>query len=363
MTAIQTQTAEFKPSRSGPLFGFWYPAVLSSRLRSGRMLPQVLLGLPLVLCRDATGRVSALRDICPHRGMPLSFGHFDGERVECPYHGWQFDMTGRCQHIPALIDGKSQVEKIGITSYPCEERDGYVWVFLADSGQENGARPELPRLPLPSQPYRLFHISMKLSCSVDDAVIGLIDPAHGPFVHQSKLWRTPESGHEKAKTYEPIPNGFRMVTHPPSKNSTPYKLLTLFSGGELTTTIDFVLPNRRFELIQCGRLWVSMSQAVTPITEQECRFDFSAAWNVLPWVPFIKPLFRFFAKRFLAQDKLAMDRQAIGLRYKSPLMLLGDADTPAKWYFKLKSAHLASVQTGQPFEHPLKGPVTLRWKS
>jgi len=58
-----------------------------------------------------------------------------------------------------------------------------------------------------------------------------------------------------------------------------------------------------------------------------------------------------------------MDRQAIGLRYKSPLMLLGDADAPAKWYFKLKAAHLASVQTGHPFEHPLKGPVTLRWRS
>ena len=58
-----------------------------------------------------------------------------------------------------------------------------------------------------------------------------------------------------------------------------------------------------------------------------------------------------------------MERQAIGLRYKPPLMLIDDADTPAKWYYKLKAAYLDSMRTGQPLDHPLKGPVTLRWRS
>jgi hypothetical protein len=44
-------------------------------------------------------------------------------------------------------------------------------------------------------------------------------------------------------------------------------------------------------------------------------------------------------------------------------MLIDDADTPMKWYYKLKAAYLASAQTGQPIDHPLKGPVTLRWRS
>ncbi|MEK6585121.1 MAG: Rieske (2Fe-2S) protein, partial [Nitrospirota bacterium] len=79
-------------SRSAPLFGFWYPAVPSHTLRQGTMKGLQMLGLPIVLCRDRTGGLAAMRDICPHRGMPLSFGRFDGERVECSYHGWQFDM-------------------------------------------------------------------------------------------------------------------------------------------------------------------------------------------------------------------------------------------------------------------------------
>jgi hypothetical protein len=53
----------------------------------------------------------------------------------------------------------------------------------------------------------------------------------------------------------------------------------------------------------------------------------------------------------------------VGMPHKPSTMFLGDADMPAKWYYKLKAAHLASVQTGQPFDHPLKDRVTLRWKS
>jgi phenylpropionate dioxygenase-like ring-hydroxylating dioxygenase large terminal subunit len=209
----------------------------------------------------------------------------------------------------------------------------------------------------------MVQISTILDCTIDDGIVGLMDPAHGPFVHQSSWWRTQASMHDKAKTFEPIPNGFRMVPHAPSKNSGPYRLLNKLYGGPLTTTIDFVLPNQRFEFVQCGSMFVSSRATVTPVGEQQCRIDFSAAWNILPWLPFAKPLFRYFANIFMKQDKQAMERQAIGLKYKPALMLIDDADTPAKWYYKLKAAHLASVQSGRPLDHPLKGPVTLRWRS
>jgi phenylpropionate dioxygenase-like ring-hydroxylating dioxygenase large terminal subunit len=355
---------EINSSKTAPLFGFWYPACLSSELAPCSLKGTVLLGLPILVCKTSQGAVAAMRDICPHRGMPLSFGKMEGDCVECAYHGWQFDQAGRCRKIPALVQNSPiQVDKIGITTYACRERDGYVWVFVPDPQQPNQTIPDVLPLPLPSSPYRMIHYSTTLQCSIDDGVIGLLDPAHGPFVHQSPYWRSPRGSHEKTKSYEPIPSGFRMTTHAPSRNSTPYKLLRLVSRGDLTTTIDFVLPNQRFELLQCGVIWVSMRAIVTPLTEQECRIDFSAAWNFIRWVPFVTPLFRFFARIFLNQDKQAMEQQTIGLRYKPPMMLVGDADTPTKWYLKLKAAHLASVQTGQPLDHPLKERVTLHWKS
>ncbi len=357
-------TTDVKPSKSSSLLGFWYPACLSSELAPNSLKGTVLLGFPILVCKTAQGNVAAMRDICPHRGMPLSFGKMNGNCVECAYHGWRFDQAGRCQGIPALLESSPiQTDKIGITTYACRERDGYVWVFIPDPQQPTQMVPDVLPLPLPSSPYRMVHTTALFNCTIDDGVVGLVDPAHVPFVHQSSWWRTPASMHEKTKTFEPIPNGFRMSPHEPSKNSGPYKLFNLLYGAPLTTTIDFVLPNQRFEFVQCGSLFVSTRAIVTPITDQQCRVDFTAAWNVLGWLPFSKTIFRYFANIFMAQDRKALGRQAMGLRFKPSLMLISEADTPAKWYYQLKAAHLASVETGQPLDHPLKKRVTLHWKS
>jgi phenylpropionate dioxygenase-like ring-hydroxylating dioxygenase large terminal subunit len=85
------------------LFGFWYRALPSDKLSRNRMKTVMLLEIPLVVGRDRAGRAFALRDACPHRGMPLSCGHFDGQQVECSYHGWTFEAhSGQCQVVPSL---------------------------------------------------------------------------------------------------------------------------------------------------------------------------------------------------------------------------------------------------------------------
>jgi hypothetical protein len=66
---------------------------------------------------------------------------------------------------------------------------------------------------------------------------------------------------------------------------------------------------------------------------------------------------------FLGQDQRTMTQQAEGLRYLPRLMLIDDADRPAKWYFKLKEAWLESKHTAQPMVHPISAPVALRWRS
>jgi phenylpropionate dioxygenase-like ring-hydroxylating dioxygenase large terminal subunit len=354
-------------SDSSMLWGFWYPALLSRHIRGRGLETAMLLGVPLVLGRNAQGRPFALRDSCPHRGMPLSCGRFDGASVECSYHGWQFDApTGQCRAIPSLTaDSKLKVERIYAASFPCEESDGYVWVYMpeGDSPRESASDvPPAPHLPTFSPGYRLTHLAAELPCSVDHGIIGLMDPAHGPFVHQSWWWRSRRSIQEKEKIFQPIPNGFRMRAHAPSANSAPYKLLRVYNEP-ITTTIDFVLPNERLEQIRCGPYWFSSRATVTPVRPDRCRIDFCAAWNIFPWVPFVVPVFRFFAKRFLRQDQQTMVKQAEGLKYNPSLMLIDDADRPAKWYFQLKAAHLESKRTGAPMTHPLAGPVTLRWRS
>ena len=58
-----------------------------------------------------------------------------------------------------------------------------------------------------------------------------------------------------------------------------------------------------------------------------------------------------------------MELQAEGLRYNPPLMLIDDADKLGKWYFQLKNAYLQAKKTGSIMQHPMAGPVTLRWRS
>jgi phenylpropionate dioxygenase-like ring-hydroxylating dioxygenase large terminal subunit len=358
-------------SDPGMLWDFWYPALRSSEIRGRGLVKAMLLEVPLVLGRDEQGRAFATRDNCPHRGIPLSYGHFDGKTLECSYHGWKFDAcTGQCVEIPSLAEGdKLRIDRIYAGHFPCAERDGYILVYMTDP-QGRPARggaaeidiPPVPELPVFSDRYRITHLSADLPCHVDHGIIGLMDPAHGPFVHQSWWWRSRRSIHEKQKQFEPIPSGFRMSAHAPSSNSAPYRLLRV-SGQPITTTIDFVLPNIRLEQIRSGHLWFSSRATVTPVRRDLCRIDFVAAWNLFSRVPFVLPIFRSFAKRFLRQDQETMIQQSEGLKHNPSLMLIDDADRPAKWYFQLKAALLESRRTGAPLKHPMDGPVTLRWRS
>jgi phenylpropionate dioxygenase-like ring-hydroxylating dioxygenase large terminal subunit len=371
MRAVMEQTAPVSassPAQGGDefLWGFWYPVLRSNQIRGRKLATSTRLEVPLVLGRDASGKAFALRDVCPHRAFPLSLGRYDGHTVECAYHGWRFEAhTGQCRVVPSVTqDSKLQCDRIYAGSFPCEERDGHVWVFFsnAEGRSQAGRIPSAPELPKYSGRYRIAHLSATLNCSMDTAIIGLMDPAHGPFVHRSWWWRSRHSIREKQKSFEPIPQGFRMSPHSPSANSAPYKLLKIYAAA-VTTQIDFVLPNMRTEEIRCGRYWFTNRTTVTPIRRDLCRLDFCAAWNLFSWFPFVAPLLHFFGKRFIAQDQRVIELQKPGLQVQPRMMLIDDADRQARWYFQLKSAYLASQQSGLPMQHPLEGPVTLSWRS
>lgn len=354
-------------SDAGMLWDFWYPALRSNQLSGRKLRKAMLLEVPLVIGRDAKGKPFALRDVCPHRGMPLSYGEFDGECVECRYHGWKFEAhTGQCREIPSITsDSKLRPDRIYASAFPCEERDGYIWVYMtaSNSPRTDEAPVPAPELPKFGARYSIAHLSAEMPVHVDHGVIGLMDPAHGPFVHQSWWWRSRRSIHEKQKKFEPIPAGFRMSAHAPSSNSLPYKILKLITGAPVTTTIDFTLPSYRFEQVRSGDLWFSSRAVVTPVRRDLCRLDFCAAWNVLRLFPVIGVMLRILGPRFIAQDTDTMTKQSEGLRSNPHLMLIDDADRPAKWYFQLKAVHLEAKRSGGAAPHPMEGPITLRWRS
>src|SRR5580693_3956734 len=162
-----------QPTREGDLgflWDFWYPALRSAEIVGRRLATAMLLEVPLVLGRTADGKAFAMRDSCPHRGIPLSYGRFDGKTLECSYHGWKFEAcSGQCVEIPSLTSqDKLKVERIFAGHFPSEERDGYFWVYVSGPGTRTAETiAEAPELKTFSEKYRITHLACELPSHVD----------------------------------------------------------------------------------------------------------------------------------------------------------------------------------------------------
>lgn len=341
---------------AAPLREVWYYAAPSRKLRRGRLLACTMLGEPVVLGRDRDGTVFALRDICPHRGMPLSAGSFDGTEIECCYHGWRFATDGRCTAIPSLVEGQAfDVARVAAARYPAREVQGNIWVFF---GGDPTAAPDIPMLAGFGESAAPDLVeTLRFRAAIDHAVIGLMDPAHGPFVHSAWWWRSRRSVHEKEKAFAPSPYGFTMSRHAPSSNSRAYRLL----GGASETEIAFRLPSVRIEEIRAGCYAVANLTALTPVDDDTTEVNHCVYWTS-PFLSALKPVLRPYVRAFLRQDRDIMERQQQGLRHDPVLALIDDADTQARWYYRLKQEYRRARTEARPFANPV-APRTLRWRS
>jgi len=335
----------------GLLSDIWYFAGLVSDFTKPKRV--IIAGEPILIGVNGDTPFG-LRDICPHRAAPLSAGRLVGGQVECPYHGWRFGADdGVCRLIPSLTaEQDMDASRITVRRYPTARTGQIIWVWLGD-GEPTYDPPTYPlvdRKPLVTD-------GLTLNCHVDHAVVGLMDPAHGPYVHAQWWWRSKHSMHDKAKAFEPREMGFAMAPHSPSSNSLAYKAL----GGTPITEITFRLPGIRTEHIRAGKRQVLSFTAVTPETADKTRIR-QIFFTDHPLAYALKPAVAMGARKFLRQDARMVDLQQTGLTYDPRLMLIEDADVQAKWYYRLKKEWAASRQEARDFLNPVTA-RTLRWRS
>jgi phenylpropionate dioxygenase-like ring-hydroxylating dioxygenase large terminal subunit len=250
------------------------------------------------------------------------------------------------------------VSRIRVRHYPVAESQGLVFVWIAGEA----CRDAEPSEPPPTFPGVVGGApklvdEMTFEAHVDHAVVGLMDPAHGPYVHQQWWWRSARSQHEKAKRFEPREAGFSMVRHEPSKNSRAYAVL----GGEPLTEITFRLPGLRWEHVTVGRRQVLSLTCLTPESETRTRIT-QIIWSDHPAFVLLRPLIAAGARAFLRQVGEMVNLQNQGLKYAPPLLWVDDADRQAKWDQQLKREWTASRREDRAFVNPVE-PVTLRWRS
>ncbi len=110
---------------------FWYPVAFAHAIIDKPYAAR-LLDERVVVYRLSDGALAAARDICFHRGVPLSMGHVEGDEIICKYHGLRYDREGRCTCIPAHPNGVIS-PRLRLQMFQVQERYGLVWVRLVDT--------------------------------------------------------------------------------------------------------------------------------------------------------------------------------------------------------------------------------------
>lgn len=194
---------------------FWYPVAYSHELKEKKPVAVTLLDHKLVIYRHSKG-VSAARNLCLHRGVPLSMGWMDGDDLVCKYHGFRYATDGRCIDIPAH-PGVVTPPKLCLETYPVIERYGLVWTCLAPEGD-----PVLPDFHEWDDPgyVRVTPDVWDIKAAAGRQLEGFLDVAHFAWIHTGTFG---DRNNTVVPRYEveSLPNGLRSSYASTVSNFTP----------------------------------------------------------------------------------------------------------------------------------------------
>jgi phenylpropionate dioxygenase-like ring-hydroxylating dioxygenase large terminal subunit len=162
------------------LRNYWQPVALVDELQGPRPVKAVrVLGEDLVLFKNQN-EYGLMERHCPHRGADLAYGRLEEGGLRCAFHGWLFDVRGRCLATPAEPEGSRLCEHIRQKAYPAIERSGIVFAYLGA-----GAPPAFPHFDCFVAPAEYtFAFKGYWDCNWLQALEVGIDPAHASWLHK-----------------------------------------------------------------------------------------------------------------------------------------------------------------------------------
>lgn len=163
---------------------YWMPAAPLSELPKPDCAPirVKLLGEQLVAFRDTSGRVGVVDEFCAHRRASLFLGRNEEGGLRCVYHGWKYDVDGRCLELPTEPVDSNFKSNIRLQSYPTLEMGGLLWIYMGPKEK----MPVAPKFEWTQVPDDHRHVSkMWQECNWLQALEGAIDTAHASFLHRA----------------------------------------------------------------------------------------------------------------------------------------------------------------------------------
>jgi phenylpropionate dioxygenase-like ring-hydroxylating dioxygenase large terminal subunit len=266
----------------------WYVAAWATEMKQNEPLARVIIGEPIVIWRDSQGSLVGMDNRCPHRLAPLSKGRFDGDTVQCMYHGMRFSKTGEC----LSVQGSDQPPaSCAVKTYPVVEKDDWIWIWMGDSNLADES--QIPDAwGLNNDKYVMIEDAIDYEAHYELINDNLCDLSHLDFVHETTLGAaTGQIWSEDSYDISLIDNGLylqRWLTRPLDPNQenqadtwNTYRyllpglfLMTVYIYPRGTAEkLNYAPPPEDFDV---KPLMIRVEQqAVTPISETETRYLFA----------------------------------------------------------------------------------------
>ena len=255
---------------------YWHPIALSEELPpEGAPAPIRILGEDLVLFRDDKGRPGLLGLLCPHRCADLSYGRIEDGGIRCLYHGWLFDVDGKCLDMPAEPPESNYKDEIRHTAYPCVERAGMIFAYMG-------------KLPAPVFPeYEFLSTDEEHRCLVRthldsnwlQAIEGNIDPSHLSYLHRPLKAvdsRAVPGSDKSADSYYREDTRPKLEIERTNYGVRNYSIRNAGEKGKYLRITNFIMPNKAAIVGNEGRVGqgYSLHWHVPIDDEHNMRFDF-----------------------------------------------------------------------------------------
>jgi phenylpropionate dioxygenase-like ring-hydroxylating dioxygenase large terminal subunit len=164
----------------------WYVAAWSDDLADGQLLSRTILKEPIVLFRKSDGNVAALQDRCPHRFAPLHMGKIvNGDRVQCAYHGLEFNSSGACVLNPHGT--KNIPPRARVRSYPVTEKHKAIWIWMSEQSPDLAKVPDFSVLDNVPEMHATKRDRITIRANYELIIDNLLDLSHTCYLHDGIL--------------------------------------------------------------------------------------------------------------------------------------------------------------------------------
>jgi vanillate O-demethylase monooxygenase subunit len=163
----------------------WYVAAWDTEV-TAKLFAREILGESILLYRKEDGKAVAMSNRCPHRFAPLHKGKLIGDAVECPYHGLQFDSSGRCVKNPHPRGNGPIPPSARLTAYPLLEKWGALWIWMGHARPDETLLPDFSWLERNGR-FREIRGLRPVNAHYELMADNLLDLTRRPYVNDADL--------------------------------------------------------------------------------------------------------------------------------------------------------------------------------